>query len=220
MGKQVLLVGASGLVGRGVLNALLKAPDIERVTALVRRPLPITHPKLRMQPIAEFSTAALAGLDLHGLEACLYCAGPLPLGMTEAAYREATVATLERVVQAYARANPQGYVAYVSGMGADPGSRLMPLRVKGQAEAMLAHCGLEYTCLRPGVVRPVDGVRSPHRLRGLAYRLGDPLLGLAARLAPAIFTTTSEVGACMLRLVRAHGPRPPVIENADIATAG
>ncbi|MBN8716360.1 MAG: NAD(P)H-binding protein [Xanthomonadales bacterium] len=220
MGKQVLLVGATGLVGRGVLNVLLEAPDIARVTALVRRPLAITHPKLRVQQIAEFSAAVLAGLDLHGLDACLYCAGPLPLGMGEAAYREATVGTLERVVQAYARANPEGYVAYVSGMGADPGSRLMPLRVKGEAEAVLARCGLQHTSLRPGVVRPVDGVCSPHRMRGLAYRLGDPLLALAARLAPAIFTTTTAIGDCMLRLVLAAGPRPAVIENADIARLG
>jgi enamine deaminase RidA (YjgF/YER057c/UK114 family) len=58
--------------------------------------------------------------------------------MSEAAYREATVATLERVVVAYAAANPAGYVAYISGMGADPDSRMMPLRVKGQAEQVLA----------------------------------------------------------------------------------
>ncbi|WP_240125264.1 NAD(P)H-binding protein [Thermomonas alba] len=220
MGKQVLLIGATGLVGQGVLKSLLEAPVISRVVAVVRRPLDVAHPRLEVRQVADFSASALERLDLRNLEACLYCAGPLPLGMTEAAYREATVGTLARVVQAYARANPEGFVAYVSGAGADPGSRLMPLRVKGEAEAALAASGLAHTCLRPGVVRPVDGVRSPHRLRSLAYRLGDPLLGLAAHRAPAIFTTTAAIGACMLRLVCASGPRPTVIENADIARWG
>ena len=59
--------------------------------------------------------------------ACLYCAGPMPLGLSEAAYREATVATLERVLAAYAGANPGGFVAYISGMGADAGSALILL---------------------------------------------------------------------------------------------
>lgn len=220
MGKQVLLIGATGLVGQGVLKSLLEAPVISRVVAVVRRPLDVAHPRLEVRQVADFSASALERLDLRNLEACLYCAGPLPLGMTEAAYREATVGTLARVVQAYARANPEGFVAYVSGAGADPHSRLMPLRVKGEAEVALAASGLAHTCLRPGVVRPVDGVRSPHRLRSLAYRLGDPLLGLAAHLAPAIFTTTAAIGACMLHLMRIDGARPAVIENADIARLG
>lgn len=219
MGKQVLLVGATGLVGQGVLGVLLRSPDIAGVTALVRGPFPTAHPKLRVLRAPGFSAAALAALDLSGLDACLYCAGPLPLGMTEAAYSEATVATLARVVDAYATANPEGFVAYVSGMGADPASRLMPLRVKGEAEQVLAHCGLAHTSLRPGVVRPVAGATSPHRLRRRLYALGQPALALAVRLLPGVFTTTQAIGECMLQLLRAPGPRPVVVENAGIGRA-
>ena len=217
MGKRILLVGATGLVGQGVLRVLLQSDQVETVSVLVRRPFTATDPRLQVLQLADFSSQALDGLDLHGLDACLYCAGPLPLGMSEAAYREATVATLERVVVAYAAANPAGYVAYISGMGADAGSTLMPLRVKGEAEQVLARSGLSHTSVRPGVVRPVHGTVSPHWLRRGLYALGDPLLALLAGTCPRVFTTTEAIGRCLLRLVIAPGPRPAVVENADIA---
>lgn len=217
MGKRVLLVGATGLVGQGVLEVFLQAADITGVTVLVRRPFEARHPKLRVLQVPAFTSDALAGLDLGGQDACLYCAGPLPVGMTEAAYREATVATLTRVVEAYRAANHGGFVAYVSGMGADAGSRLMPLRVKGEAEGVLARSGLAHASLRPGVVRPVLGETSPHPLRRWVYALGDPALAVAGRLLPGVLTTTRAIGECMLRLVRMEGARPLVIDNADIA---
>lgn len=216
-GKQVLLVGATGLVGQGVLEVCLRAPDISRVTVLVRRPFDARHPKLRVLQVPSFTQEALATLDLRGHDACLYCAGPLPVGMRESAYREATVNTLARVVQAYGAANPDGFVAYVSGMGADAGSRVMPLRVKGEAEVVLARSGLAHASLRPGVVRPVLGETSSHRWRRGLYALGDPALAVAARLLPRVLTTTRAIGECMLRLVRMDGARPATIDNAAIA---
>jgi len=217
MGKRILLVGATGLVGQGVLRVLLQSDRVEAVSVLVRRPFTAPDPRVQVLQLADFSSDALDGLDLRGMDACLYCAGPLPLGMSEAAYREATVATLERVVVAYAAANPAGYVAYISGMGADPDSRMMPLRVKGQAEQVLARSGLAHTSLRPGVVRPVLGVASPHRLRRGMYALGSPLLALAAGICPQVFTSTEAIGRCLLRLVINPLQRLEVIENADIA---
>ena len=217
MGKRVLLVGATGLVGQGVLEVFLQASDITGISVLVRRPLDAPHPKVRVLQVPAFTAEALATLDLQGHDACLYCAGPLPVGMTEMAYREATVATLARVVAAYGAANPGGFVAYVSGAGADAGSRLMPLRVKGEAEGVLARSGLAHSSLRPGVVRPVLGEASPHRMRRALYALGDPVLAVAARLLPGVLTTTRAIGGCMLHLVRMDGARPATLENAAIA---
>jgi uncharacterized protein YbjT (DUF2867 family) len=207
----------SGLVGQGVLRVLLQSDQVESVSVLVRRPLEKGDPRLRVLRVADFSMQALAGVDLHGLDACLYCAGPMPLGMTEPDYREATVATVERVVAAFAAANPAGYVAYISGMGADPDSALMPLRVKGQAELVLARSGLAHTNVRPGVVCPMHGAASPHRLRRSLYTLGDPVLALAVGIFPRVFTTTEAIGQRLLRLAIDPRQRSEVIENADIA---
>lgn len=217
MGKRILLVGATGLVGQGVLRVLLQSDQVEAVSVLVRRPFALTGPRLQVLQVGDFSTQALAGLELRGLDACLYYAGPMPLGMSEAAYHEATVATLERVVAAYAAVNPAGYVAYISGMGAAVDSALMPLRVKGEAEQVLARSGLAHTSVRPGVVRPVLGAASPHRLRRGLYALGDPVLALAAGICPRVFTTTEAIGHCLLRLAIDPRHRPAVIENTGIA---
>lgn len=216
MNLNLLLVGATGLVGQGVLTVLLGEIDVSTVTVLVRRPLAVTSPKLRVLQVPDFSGEALGALELGGIAACLYCAGPLPLLLSEAAYREATVGVLERVCAAYASANPGGYLAYVSGAGADAASRWMPLRVKGQAEAVPGRFGLASTSLRPGVIRPTQGERSPHRLRRGLYALGSPVLALAGQLVPDSFATTAAVGRRMLALVRAGAPYPPVLENPQI----
>lgn len=216
MGPNILLVGATGLVGQGVLEVLLRDAWVEQVTVLVRRPFAAASPRVRVLQVPEFSEAALARLDLGGIDACLYCAGPLPLLLSEAAYREATVGVLERVTAAYAGANPGGYLVYVSGAAADADSRWMPLRVKGEAEAVPGRFGLASTSLRPGGIRPTMGERSPHRFRRSLYALGSPALALACKLLPGSFTTTAAVGRCMLSLVRSGPPYPPVVENRQI----
>lgn len=216
MVSRILLVGATGLVGQGVLKVLLQAPSVSQVTVLVRRPLSIVYPRVRVVHIPEFSSQFLEQLTLTGIDACLYCAGPLPSLLDEAAYRAATVGVLGRVAAAYANANPGGYLAYVSGMGADANSRWMPLRVKGLAEAVPRSLGLASTCLRPGIIRPTQGERSPHAFRRAAYALGAPVLALAEKLLPGTMTTTDAIGRCMLHLAQLRSPRPVSIENWQI----
>ncbi|WP_256647057.1 oxidoreductase [Thermomonas paludicola] len=214
--QHVLLVGATGLVGQGVLDVLLRAPEVSAVTVLVRRPFPAAHDKVRVLQVAEFTGASLSALDLAGLDACFYCAGPLPVGMSEADYRDATVGALQHVVEAYAAVNPAGFVAYVSGLGANPRSRLMPLRVKGQAEQMLASAGIAHACLRPGVIRPVLAERSPHAWRRIVYVAGAPLLAFGSRFLPSVFTTTQAIGDCMLCLALKNDDPPRIVENLHI----
>ena len=50
-GTRVLLAGATGLVGGHCLRQLLADADIGQVTALSRRPLEATHPKLGVQVV-------------------------------------------------------------------------------------------------------------------------------------------------------------------------
>lgn len=216
MEPRVLLVGVTGLVGQGVLKALLQPSGLSQVTVLVRRSFAPSS-RVRVLQVPDFSAAALEKLELGGIDACLYCAGPLPLLMSEAAYREATVGVLERVSTAYARANPSGYLIYVSGAAANSGSPWMPLRVKGQAESFLQGLGIATTTLRPGVIQPNQGERSPHRMRRCFYALGAPAMALAHKLAPGGFTTTAAVGRCMLALARSAPPHPAIIENRQIS---
>lgn len=215
MEPRILLVGATGLVGQGVLKVLQSA-ELPQVTVLVRRPFHADASRVRVLQLPEFTASALSKVDLSAIDVCLYCAGPLPLLTTEEAYREATVGVLERVSAAYAKANPGGYLIYISGAAANARSRWMPLRVKGLAESVPQHYGLASTALRPGGIRPNQGERSPHRWRQYFYAFGNPMMALAQGLLPGHFTTTQAVGRCMLALARSTPPHPAIVENRQI----
>ncbi len=216
MGLGILIVGASGLVGQGVLKTVLQDTSIDRIVLLVRHPIRIADARVDLLQADVFSEDGLSRLDLTGLDACLYCAGPLPLGLSEAAYREVTVQMTVRVAKAYAAANPQGRFLYISGMGADVHSRLMPFRIKGEAEEALRALGIPLCCLRPGGARPVQGEISPYPARRWVYRLGDPILALLCWLAPKQFTTTRAIGRAMLQSARMT-PMPTVVDNMTIS---
>ncbi len=216
MGSGILIVGASGLVGQGVLKTVLQDTSIDRIVLLVRHPIRIADARVDLLQADVFSEDGLSRLDLTELDACFYCAGPLPLGLSEAAYREVTVQMTVRVAKAYAAANPQGRFLYVSGMGADVHSRLMPFRIKGEAEEALRALGIPLCCLRPGGARPVQGEISPYPARRWVYRLGDPILALLCWLAPKQFTTTRAIGRAMLQSARMT-PMPTVVDNMTIS---
>jgi len=218
MGPSILIVGASGLVGQGVLKVVLQDASINRIVLLVRRPIQVADERVSLLQADVFSEDNLRRLELGGLDACFYCAGPLPLGVSEAAYRELTVQMTVRVASAYAAGNPRGRFLYVSGMGADINSRLMPFRIKGEAEQALRALGIPVCCLRPGGARPVQGETSPYPARQWVYRLGDPILALFCRMAPKQFTTTRAIGQAMLQAARMT-PMPAVLDNMAINAA-
>lgn len=216
---HVMLLGASGLVGQGVLRVLLDAPDVERIVLPLRRPLDGMDARVQAHLLPDLQALHSGHPVMQGLDACLDCIGVLP-GLSEAAFRAVTLDLNLHLAQAFAAANPAGTFAYVSGAGSDPSSRLMPLRVKGKAERALQSLPIRTVLLRPGIVQPVDGVRSPHALRNIAYAASGPLMGLARRLAPSTFTSTRAIGQAMLALLRAREGGNAVLENADIERLG
>jgi uncharacterized protein YbjT (DUF2867 family) len=228
---KLLIVGANGLVGQAVLDAALAAPDVDAIVTLTRRPPAATGTPVaagapsRSLVLPRYDDDALATLDLAGLDACVHCAGVLPVGMGEADYRALTVDLSLRLCRAFARANPAGRFVYVSGAGADAASWLMPLRVKGQAEDALMRQHPNSVMLRPGVVAPAAGLRSPHALRHAAYVIGGPALRLAARLSPRLLITSQALGRAALSACRSDTPAgvleglalqgPPAPRGAD-----
>jgi uncharacterized protein YbjT (DUF2867 family) len=216
---RVLLTGATGLVGQGVLRSCLDAADVHHVGALGRRPSGFTHPKLEDIIAPDFAQLQSVEPRLSSYDACLYCAGILPLGVSEADFRHVTLDLTLNVARTLARLAPAIRFVYVSGAASDPGSRLMPLRVKGETERALASLPIRTVMLRPGGVRPVDGVHSHHAARDVVYRLADPLLALGVALAPRMMTTSARVGRAMLAVLRQPQP-PAVVENVEINRLG
>ena len=216
---RILLVGATGLVGQGVLHECLAAADVTHVTALGRRPTGRAHPKLAELQVADFADLSAVESRLRPFDACLYCAGAPPVGTPEAEYRHVTLELTRHVAATLARLDPALVFLYLSGAHADPASRIMPLRIKGETEQALAALPLRTVMLRPGGIQPVHGERSPHAALAALYGIAGPLMGLGVRMMPSLLTTTARVGRAMLALARQAHP-PAVVENVEINRLG
>ena len=126
-----------------------------------------------------------------------------------------TLDTTLAVARAWAVANPEGCFLYVSGAGADPRSRLMPLRIKGETEVALQGLPVRTVMLRPGGVRPVPGTGTRHALLKPLYWGGAPLMKLASAIAPSLMTSNLALGQAMIALAGREHP-PATVECADI----
>lgn len=216
---RILVTGATGLVGQGVLHECLADPGVTQVVALGRRPTGKTHDKLEEAIVEDLSDLGAVEARLHPLDACLYCAGAVPIGTPEAEYRHVTLDLTLNVAKTLARLNPALVFAYISGAHSDPSSRIMVLRVKGETERALAALPIRTVMLRTGGVQPVGGAHSPHPAMAAIYAVAAPLMGIGVKLTPGLLTSTDRVGRAMLRLVRQAAP-PPVVENAEINRLG
>lgn len=216
---RILITGATGLVGQGVLKACLDDAGVEQVVALVRRPSGVVHSKLGELICPDFAELGAVESCLQPFDACLYCAGAPPIGTPEETYRRVTLELTTQVAATLARLNPSMTFIYVSGANSNPDSRIMPLRIKGETEAVLAALPIRTIMFRTGGVQPVDGVHSPHSKMDLMYRVVGPFMGLGVRLMPGLMTTTTRVGRAMLAVLRQSEP-PSILENDAINRLG
>lgn len=212
---RILITGATGLVGQGVLHEMLAQPDVSSVGLLGRRDAGNADPRVQDLRVERFDALEGVADRLAPWDACFYCAGAPPVGTAEAEYRHVTFDLTLHVARAFAERNPQGRFLYVSGAHADPASRFVPLRIKGETEAALRALSITTVMLRPGGIQPAHGERSPHAWMRPLYAVGAPFMGLGVRLLPSVMTSTTAVGRALLALAAMPDP-PAVVENAGI----
>ncbi|PZP34628.1 MAG: epimerase [Roseateles depolymerans] len=215
---RVLILGASGMVGHGVLAASLAAPDVEEVCVIVRQPLALRHPRLTQRVLPRLSDLHDDPDALRGFDACFFCLGVSSAGMSEAAYRQLTYELTLGIAGPLATLNPQMCFIYVSGSGTDSSGqgRTMWARIKGQTEnALLALPFRSAYMFRPGLIRPVDGAVSKTPAYRWSYLLLAPLLPLLHRALPQAVLSTREIGEAMLQLARAPADHR-IVETGDI----
>jgi uncharacterized protein YbjT (DUF2867 family) len=215
---NVVLFGATGMVGQGVLRECLLDPRVERVLVVGRGSLGQQHPKLR--EIVRQNLFDLSGLevDLAASDACFFCLGVSAAGMSEKAYTRITHDLTLSVAETLARLNPAMTFIYVSGTGTDSTERgrTMWARVKGQTENALLRLPFRAAYMfRPAAIIPQHGITSRTRWYRLLYAATRPFWPLLRRLAPDYVTTTERVGQAMIN-VAANGAPMRVIENPDI----
>jgi uncharacterized protein YbjT (DUF2867 family) len=215
---KVLLFGASGMVGQGVLRECLLDPEVERVVAVVRAPTGQGHPKLREVVHDDFHDYTRIAGELDGHDACLFCLGVSSAAMKEAEYHRVTYDLTMALARALVERNPKTTFIYVSGAGTDSSEQgsSMWARVKGKTEnALLALPFARAFMFRPAFIQPRHGIRSKTRLYRVLYAVTRPLFPLLRWTAPRFVTTTEHVGRAMLKVAK-HGAEKPILENGDI----
>ncbi|MBS0451324.1 MAG: NAD(P)H-binding protein [Proteobacteria bacterium] len=203
---KVLILGASGMVGQGVLRECLRDALVRKVVCIGRAPLDQQDPKLVQVVRADLFDLSGAEDQLRDVDACFYCLGVSSAGLSEQAYRRLTYDLTVSVASTLVRLNSGMTFVYVSGAGTDSTERgkTMWARVKGATENALLRMPFKAAyMLRPGVILPMDGIKSKTRSYRVLYNVLGPLLRMVHRLSPGSMTTTRQLGLAMLHLARA-----------------
>jgi uncharacterized protein YbjT (DUF2867 family) len=222
---KVVVFGATGMVGQGVVRECVGDARVESVLAVGRTATGLRDAKLRDRVVADLFDVASYAADLEGpegLDACFFCLGVSSAGMSEAAYRHLTYDLTLAIARALAERNPRMTFVYVSGEGTDMTgrSRWMWARVKGETEkALLALPFAHAYMFRPGFIQPGRGIAAKTPLYRWIYALLGPLFPLLKALFPNQVTTTACVGRAMLA-VAAGGAHEKVLATRDINAAG
>jgi uncharacterized protein YbjT (DUF2867 family) len=218
---KVVLFGASGMVGQGVLRECLLDSEVEQVLSIGRTRSGQTHPKLREILHEDFLHFSPLESGLTGFDACFFCLGVSSAGMTEENYRRITYDFTLAAARTLAKASPGLTFIYVSGTGTDSTERgkVMWARVKGATENALRTLGFHGAySFRPGYIQPLHGIKSRTGWVRALYAVVAPIYPLLKTLAPRYVTTTEAMGRAMINVAESGWPRP-VLESPDINAA-
>ncbi len=219
---KVILFGASGMVGQGVLRACLEDPGVTEIIAVVRRPLGRDDRKLREVIHSDFTDLAPLAADLRGADACFYCLGVSAAGRSRSEYELITYTSTLEAARVVAAGNPRLTFVYVSGEGTDSSEqgRAYWARVKGRTENALLALDMRAYMFRPGWIQPVHGETSGTGWYRLVYRLTTPLYPLLRRVAPRYVTSTEQLGRAMIATTRLDGTGPHILSTRQISRLG
>jgi uncharacterized protein YbjT (DUF2867 family) len=218
---NILLFGATGMVGQGVLRECLLDPHVQLVVTIGRNATGVQNPKLREIVHPDFWNYAPIEEKLTGFDACFFCLGVSASGMTEDAYARITYGITIAAAETLTRLNPKMVFIYVSGTGTDSSEkgRMMWARVKGKTENALLRMPFAAAYMfRPGFIGPAHGETSRTKLYRVLFVIAKPLLPLLRRLFPNQILTTEQIARAMLNLVTRPYPKH-ILEIKDIRAA-
>lgn len=217
---KVLIFGASGMIGRGVLLECTRTSDVDLVVTLGRTAAGTQDGKVR--EIVHGDLFNYAGIEdkLGGIDACFFCLGVASSGMKEEDYTRITYGFTMAAAQTLSRLNPGMTFIFVSGSGTDSTEkgRAMWARVKGRTENALLKLPLQAYMFRPGFIEPMDGIQSKTPLYRKFYTVLGPLFPLLRRMFPNQVLSTRQLGRAMLNVARS-GYAKRILEPRDIRMA-
>jgi len=212
---KIIITGATGMVGEGVLIECLQNEKVAEVLIVNRRHYDLTHPKLKELIVPDFMQLDQYRNQLSGYDACFYCAGVSSIGMKEAEYTRITYDTTLHFAKTLLELNPNMVFHFVTGKYTDSteSGRSMWARVKGKTENALMKLGFkrQYN-FRPGYMKPFKeqkNVKTIVKVFGFFYGM----------LFPGSSLTLQEVGRAMINLCF-NGYSKQVLDVRDIKELG
>lgn len=157
---KIIITGATGMVGEGVLMECLGNPNVSEILSISRKSSGKKHPKLKEYLVSDFLKINIDDENLKGYDACFFCAGISSIGMNEEDYTRITYETTIHFAKAVLHQNPEMVFNYVSGAQTDSSEsgKTMWARVKGRTENALKRMNFKAVYnFRPGFMKPVEG---------------------------------------------------------------
>ncbi|MBC7370253.1 MAG: epimerase [Bdellovibrionaceae bacterium] len=219
---KVIIFGASGMVGQGVLRECLLDSEISEVLCVGRSALQITHPKLKQIHLPELDQLESQSGALSGYDACLFTLGATAAGKNEAEYSKINYELPVLIAHLLLKLNPGMSFGYVSGTGCDGTEKgpIMWARVKGKTENALMKMPFKSaTMFRPGMILSKNGEVSSTKMYRYIYNATKPLHKLIETFLPKYLVTTEQVGRAMIDAAK-NLTGPNIFEIPEIQRHG
>lgn len=211
---RVIVTGASGMVGEGVLHECLNSNVVKEVVVLGRKTCGVTHPKLKEILHSNFHDLSPVADQLKGFDACYFCAGVSSVGKKEEEFYHLTYALTMHVAETLAKQNNNMTFCYVSGAGTDSSEkgRLMWARVKGKTENDLMKLPFAQVYnFRPGIIEPGKGLKNTIKM----YNYFMWLLPIVKSISKNAVVSLAEIGQAMIKAAT-KGYKKQILEVKDI----
>ncbi|HYQ58263.1 MAG TPA: NAD-dependent epimerase/dehydratase family protein [Draconibacterium sp.] len=215
---NVIVTGATGMVGKGVLLECLDHKAVEKVLVVGRNRVDVSHPKLKELVHKDFSDFSNVKAQLAGFDACFLCMGISSVGIKESDFKKITYDYTLALARELVQINPEMTITYVSGEGTDSSEkgRIMWARVKGKTENDILKLGFKQAFMfRPGFIIPLRGIKSRTKAYQFVYDYFMWLVRLFKALAPNAVVNTTQLGEAMINCV-VDGYHTPILKPKDI----
>jgi len=209
---KVIVTGASGMVGEGVMYECLQQSDVEEVLVIGRRSCGHTHPKLKEIIHSDMYNLSSIEDQLEGYDACFFCLGMSSVGVKEAEFTKVTYDLTMHFGKTLSKLNPEMTFCYISGSGTNANGKLMWQKVKGKTENDLMDLPFRQVYnFRPGVIKPAKGLKNTLSL----YKWMGWLLPMINTISPGSVVTLKQIGDAMINATT-KGYEKKILEVKDI----
>lgn len=212
---KVIITGATGMVGEGVLNECLLDNSISQVLVVGRKTCSYSHPKLKEVLLHDFFNLETLKDEIADYQACYFCLGVSSVGMKEEAYTKITYDLTMNFAKTLVEINKEMTFCYVSGVGTDSSEngRLMWARVKGKTENDLLKLGFKQVFnFRPGILFPTDGLKNTLKF----YKYFTWLFPVIRKIMPSQACSLAELGRAMISITK-NGFSHSIVQVKDIS---